>query len=55
MEFKEIPPERQSTRRQWQAAHYGLVDLAYAFGQHRIQVWYKEPHYLYPDVLWTQF
>ena len=49
------PEEKMSVMKKWEAGPYNLAVLAYTFGQHRIQVWYKEPQYSWPDVLWTQY
>ena len=57
MEFRPVLPDPIDghVMRKWAAGPYNLAVNAYAFGQHRIQVWYKEPQYCYPDVLWTQY
>ena len=56
MKFESVSPESSYERRKWIAGeHYSIVELIYALGQKRVQVWYKLPHYSFPDVCWTQF
>lgn len=56
MNFVEVPAEKPIERRKWKAGdHFYIVELAYLFGQHRIQVWFDMPGYSFPDVLYTQF
>jgi hemolysin-activating ACP:hemolysin acyltransferase len=56
MKFEEVTAEAPYEAKKWKSGeHFYIVELAYAFGQHRIQVWYNMPRYSFPDVLYTQF
>jgi len=58
MEFKDapIPADEQYTTHRWESGGpYVVVQLYYAYAQKRVQVWYVDPKFCYPDVLWTQF
>ncbi len=56
MDWKQVPASHVDVEHEWQAGdHYRLVIMKFAYAQKRVQVWYSEPHYNYPDVLRIQF
>lgn len=56
MKFEEVAAEAPYETKKWKSGeHFYIVELAYTFGQYRIQVWYNMPLYSFPDVLYTQF
>ena len=55
MEFKSREPTTGNSLREWEAGPYVVAELAYAFGQHRIQIWHKLPHFGCPDVVPPNF
>lgn len=55
MKFESVPPSHYTVHSEFWAGRYAVVRSNYTFGQKRIQVWYKEPHYAFPDVLSIEF
>jgi len=47
-------PENGSLN-EWVSGEWVIVELAYTFGQHRIQLWHELPHLNYPDVVPPNF
>jgi hypothetical protein len=57
MKFEKRANTEMSSINEWQAGKYVIAELAFAFGQHRIQIWYYF-HGLdspYPDVVPPNF
>jgi len=55
MKFEQRANTEVSSINEWQAGNYAIVELAFTYGQHRIQIWYDQPHYSYPDVVPPNF
>lgn len=55
MKFIAVPPSDWTVHSEFWAGRFAVVRSNYMFDQKRVQVWYKEPQYAYPDVLRVQF
>ena len=54
MKFQQVAPSEESVIWQYDAGHFSVVALAYAFGQYRLQVWHHQTGH-YPDVMMPNF
>jgi len=55
MVFERVKPNDESMLEQYRAGPVEIVVLAYAFGQHRIQVWYSDERWSVPNILMPNF
>jgi len=57
MKFVKREPSQdiEHSLNEWVAGEWAIVELAFLFGQHRVQVWHERPQYKYPDVVPPNF
>lgn len=55
MKFVKRDNTEISSINEWACGVWVIVELAFLFGQHRIQLWHELPHLNYPDVVPPNF
>ena len=51
---RDTGPENNSIN-EWVSGEWAIVELAFLYGQHRIQVWHELPYLNYPDIVPPNF